>query len=216
MEIVGGDGHISLGPVYDGYGFLYALGPGIGPGFQQKGTDVFRAALGAGPDSGLLQSGKEVSGLLVFFHIGADHIQVVLSENHGREVGRVSALTPAADLGPPVRHNNARKAPLLPQDPGVEVIGSGGPDAVDGAVGGHDSISLPLGDGNLEALKVDLPQSPLGHHVVELRPLGLLVIAAEMLDAARHSGAVKAPELGGGNLAGEERILGEVLEVPAI
>ena len=45
---------------------------------------------------------------------------------------------------------------------------------------------------------------------------GLAVVAAEVLDRALSSGGVQTRKLCGSHLAGEVRILGEVLEVPAV
>src|SRR5699024_10390957 len=74
----------------------------------------------------------------------------------------------------------------------------------------------PFSYRNLEALKINFPQSPFIYICVHAVPVLLLVIAAEMLD--RHKAALPClnPSAHGRrHLSGEQRILGEIFKVPS-
>ncbi len=86
---------------------------------------------------------------------------------------------------------------------------------VDPVVAGHDSPRPPLAHGDLEACEIDLVQSPLVDHGVPDHPQGLLAVRGEVLGACCRSGRFDAADVRGGEPAGQERILGEVLEIPA-
>ena len=77
-------------------------------------------------------------------------------------------------------------------------------------------MGLRLAHGDLEALQVDFPQRPLAHDARYAAPVVLLVVAREVLDGHRRAGhRLHAAGNRRRDLAGHQRILGVILEVPA-
>ena len=119
-------------------------------------------------------------------------------------------------LEPPVRNYDAVIAPVIPEDGGQEFIILLGILAVQFVVRAHHRPRTAFFDGNLEILQIDLPQGPAAHLGVVFSPVGLLIIDRVVLDGCAHAVALDTPHIGRRHLAGEERILREILEVPAI
>ena len=120
-----------------------------------------------------------------------------------------------AFLVAPVGHHDAVEAPLVTQDGGEELVVLLGVDAVDFVVRAHDGPGVGLADGDLEALQVELAEDAGADAGVVAHTVDLLVVGGEMLDGYAHAVALDAAHVGCGHLAGEEGILGEVLEVTA-
>ena len=70
-------------------------------------------------------------------------------------------------------------------------------------------------DADFKAAQVDLAQGALGEAAVALGAVGLLVVAGKVLGRGGNADALNAAHFGGGDLAGDERVLAEVLEVSA-
>ena len=184
---------------------------------QQIITDVHSAALVLAPGYLLRLHGLQSVVALLVGGVGIDHVQVVLSPGLGRCVDELSLLSrKEIALGPPVGHNDAGVAPLAPEDGGQQVVVAGGPVTIDRIIAGHDGVGAALLNRDLEALQVNFTQSPLGNHSLHAVTVGLLIIAGKMLDGSGHIVFVHAPKLRRRHLAGQQRILGEVLEVSAI
>ena len=116
----------------------------------------------------------------------------------------------------PVGHHQALEAPLIPQAVHNQVAALGGVLPVEQVVGGHQGMGLALLDGNLKALEIDVPQGPLADVGVGEHAVGLLVVAAEVLDGGAAA-RMALHTLGDGSrhLAGDEGVLGVVFKVPA-
>lgn len=61
----------------------------------------------------------------------------------------------------------------------------------------------------------NLPQRPLGDPGIAAAAVGLPVVAAEMFGAGRDALGLDAPNHGGGQLTGHQRIFRIILEIPA-
>ena len=115
----------------------------------------------------------------------------------------------------PVGHDRAVKAPLLAQDILQKVGVLVGVDAVDEIVAGHEGLGVRLFDDDLKPGQVQFPQRPLVHHRVRCHAAQLLVVDGEVLGAGGDAFRLDAAHVGGGHLAGEIGILGEILKVAA-
>ena len=118
-------------------------------------------------------------------------------------------------LHPPVGDHAAVKAPFVPEDGFHQLVMVVAPDTVDQIVAGHDGLGIGFLDADLEALQIDLPEGTLGEDTVILVPIGLLVVAGEVLGAGSGTDGLDAPDEGGGDPAGEQGIFGEVFKIPA-
>ena len=87
--------------------------------------------------------------------------------------------------------------------------------AVHPVVGGHDPQGAALLHSDLKAGEVQLTQGALVHHAVAGHAQQLLTVGGEVLDTGGRPLGLDAPHQGGGQLAGQIGVLGEVLEVPA-
>ena len=116
--------------------------------------------------------------------------------------------------GRPVRHDQAVVAPLVVQD-GAQQRAFRHRRPVDPVVGGHHRPGTRLAHDGLERRQVELAQRPLVDPDVHGHPLGLRVVADEVLDGGTHPLALQAAHVGDPDPRGEQRVLGEALEVPA-
>ena len=114
----------------------------------------------------------------------------------------------------PVGHDQAVEGPLLAQDHLEQLGRLGCVDAVDEVVGGHDGGGPGLAYADLEGAQVEVAQGSGADPAVGVEAVGLLVVAGQVLDG--HS----PPRVGldpvgdgGGDASGQQRVLGEVLEV---
>ena len=143
-----------------------------------------------------------------------DHGGVAVTQ--GRRHLEVEAGLQGGDAvvhGAPVGHDEAVVPPLVAQHLGQQPVVLGGVGAVDLVVGAHHRPRPGRGDHALERGQVDLAQRALVDLGADPQPVVLLVVGSEVL----HRGA-DALRLDGGDhrdreLAGQERVLGEVLEV---
>ena len=70
--------------------------------------------------------------------------------------------------------------------------------------------------GHLEGLKVEFPDRPLADDGLIPLSGGLAVVGDAVLVSAVHAGSLQPQTIISGHLAGQQRILGEILGVPAI
>ena len=137
----------------------------------------------------------------------------VAGPRHLQVKPRLDGLYPVVH-GAPVGHDGPLKAPLAPGHVGHQLLVVGGVGAVNLIVGAHQRPGLGLLHRLLEACQVDLPQGPLIHHRVGADPGLLLVVGQVVLHAGPHVPALDALDEPRGALAGDQRVLGEILEVP--
>ncbi len=86
--------------------------------------------------------------------------------------------------------------------------------AVEPIVGAHHRPGLRLPHRDLEAAQIDFPQRALVDDGVHEHAPVLLVVDGKVLHAGTHALTLHAVDQGGGQLSAEQRVLGEVLEVP--
>ena len=119
-------------------------------------------------------------------------------------------------LEPPVRNHNAVIAPLIPKDRGKQLVILLGVFAIQFVVGTHDRPGLSFLHRNFKILQVDFPEGPAAHQRVILGPVGLLVVHGVVLDGGSGPIGLDAPDIGRRHLPTQERVFGEILEVPSI
>ena len=121
--------------------------------------------------------------------------------------------------GRPVRHDQAVVAPFVVQDVAQQrAFRHRRP--VDPVVRGHHRPGARLAPScrteyRLERGQVQLAQRPLVDADLDGHPLGLGVVADEVLDRGPDPGVLQAPHVGDADPGGKQRVLGEALEVPA-
>ena len=138
---------------------------------------------------------------------------LLLRAGHGQVEGGAGGGL-AVVGGAPVGDDHAVEAPLALQRLGQQVVLGHG-SAVDRVVGGHDHPRVGVGDHGLEGGQVELAQRPLVDPVVDGEPVGLRVVGDVVLGARPDALRLHAADVGGGQPAREQRVLGEALEVPA-
>ena len=143
-----------------------------------------------------------------------DAVDLVLVARFHQVVAGLGGLH-GAGLVAPVGHHDALEAPFVAEDGGQEVDLLLGVFAVHLVVGGHHGPGIGLLHGDLEVLQVDLAEGALADAGVVLVAVRLLVVGHVVLDGGAHPIGLDTAHVGGGHLAGEDRILGEVLEVTA-
>ena len=94
---------------------------------------------------------------------------------------RARSFSLLVHLCPPVGHDHAGVSPLIAENRSVQVIVSGGPDAVDRVVARHNGADIAGTDTELKWLQVDLTQRTLGDNAVCRVAAHFLIVAAEML-----------------------------------
>ena len=119
-------------------------------------------------------------------------------------------------LEPPVRDYDAVIPPLVPEDGGQEFVVLLGVFPVELVVGTHHRPGLPLLHCDLEILQIDLPEGAAAHQGIILGAVRLLVVHRVVLDGGTCPVGLDAPHIGRRHLAGKERVLREVLEVPTV
>ena len=87
--------------------------------------------------------------------------------------------------------------------------------AVDDVVAGHDAPDVVFLHDNLKGLQVDFADGALGGPGIGLGAVGLLVVQGQVLGRGGHAVALHAPHQRPGQVACEQRVLGEVFKVPA-
>ena len=114
----------------------------------------------------------------------------------------------------PIGDHEAVEAPLDAEYVRQQAAAVAAIDAVYLVVGAHDCARPPLLDRQFEAAQVELAQSALVEDAVGAKALPLLGIRGKVLGAGRRPRALEAAYKSGGELAGQQRILAEILEVP--
>ena len=115
----------------------------------------------------------------------------------------------------PVGHDNTVEAPFLAED-GIEKFAIGlRIRTVDAVIRGHDGPGVGFLHSNLEALEIEFAEGARVDPGVIGHAVGFLAVAGEVLHGDAHAVGLDAAGVGGGHLAGQERILGEILEVTA-
>ena len=115
----------------------------------------------------------------------------------------------------PVRHHQARIAPFLPQNAGNQFPVFRGVGAVQQIVGGHNAPNAAFFHDDLKGFQVNFPQRPLRNPGIASEAVGLLVVAAEVLDAGRNILGLNALHHCRRQLPGHQRVFRIILKVPA-
>ena len=113
----------------------------------------------------------------------------------------------------PVGHDSAVEAPVPAQDVLQKVGVLVGVGAVDEVVAGHDGLGVRLFDDDFKAGQVELPQGSFVDDGVRRHAAQLLAVDGEVLGAGGDAVGLDAAHVGRGQLAGEVRVLREILEV---
>ena len=145
---------------------------------------------------------------------GDDAVDLILVARFHQVVAGPCGLD-RTGLVAPVGHDDTLVAPLVAEDTGEQVVLLLGVLAVELVVGGHDGPGIGLLDGDFEVLEVDLAEGTLADAGIVLVAVGLLVVDGVVLDGDTHVVALYTIDIGSSHLTGEDRILGEVLEVTA-
>ena len=165
-------------------------------GVEHAGVDV-RLGEGARLDGGEKLAGGAVAR--------RGHLERGLRPDAGGMVVRAA----------PVGDDGAFEAPLVAKNVLEQVLVLVGVGAVDEVVRAHDRLGVGLAHHDLEAREVDLAQGALVDDRVGRLAAGLLAVDGKVLGAGGEAGRLHAAHVGGGHLAGQVGILGEVLEVAA-
>ena len=115
----------------------------------------------------------------------------------------------------PVGHDSAVEAPVPAQDVLQKVGVLVGVGAVDEVVAGHNGLGVRLFDDDFKAGQVEFPQGSLVDDGVRRHAAQLLAVDGEVLGAGGDAVGLDAAHVGRGQLAGEVRVLGEILKVAA-
>lgn len=116
---------------------------------------------------------------------------------------------------PPVAHDEAVETPfiseyLLQQQRVLARV-----HAIDHVIARHDGPGVRMAARELEGQQVHLAQGALGHADVVLDRVCGLVVGGEVLDAGCDAAVLDAGDVGGGEEAAEDGVLGEGLEAAA-
>ena len=120
-----------------------------------------------------------------------------------------SATAPQSETRTPV------EAPLVSQHLGKQPVVLARVHAVDLVVGAHHGPRPRLGHDSLEGAEVHLPQRARVDVGADPQPVGLLAVDREVLERRADVPALQAVDPRGREDSGQQRVLGEVLEVPA-
>ena len=137
--------------------------------------------------------------------VGSRHGQVEAGGDRGDPVGDRA----------PVGHDDALVSPLVAQQLGEQPVILAGVHAVDLVVGAHHGPRPRPRDHPVEGAQVHLTQGSLVDVCADPQPVGLLVVDREVLDRRADVPALQSVHPLGRQHAGQQRVLGEVLEVPA-
>ena len=147
---------------------------------------------------------------------GARERRVVLLAEPGHlEVeARRERRDPVVDRAP-VGHDDPVEAPLVAQDLREQLVVLAAERAVDAVVGAHHRPRRAGRDRALPAREVELAQGALVDQRVDAVAAVLLVVGREVLERGGDALRLHAADPRAGHLAGQQRVLGEVLEVAA-
>lgn len=181
-------GGIDLGVPGSGGAFDQLKDPPRG-GVQVLLVEVARAH---GLDQGVVRAGRR-------------HLQVEAGFERGGTVGHRA----------PVADHQAVETPLAAEYVGQQPAVLAARDAVDTVVRTHDGGRPSRGDDVLERGQVDLAQGPLVHLGTDPKTVRLLAVDREVLERRAHAEGLHTVDPGRADAPCEERILTDVLEVPA-
>ena len=115
----------------------------------------------------------------------------------------------------PVGDHHAVKAPLIAQNLREQVVILIGIGLIDLVVAGHNGLGLALSDGNLKSSQIDFPERPLIQHGIHAHPPQFLRVCGKVLGAGGDTARLNPPDIRSRHFAGQIRVLGEILKVPA-
>ncbi|GAB3855089.1 hypothetical protein GCM10027610_087680 [Dactylosporangium cerinum] len=141
-------------------------------------------------------------------------VAVRVGTGHGEVEAGADRLDPVGDRAP-VGHDETLVAPLAAQHLGQQPVVLGGEDPVDAVVRAHDRPRFRPRDNPLERAQVDLAQRALVDVGGDPHPVGLLAVDRVVLQGRTDAAALQAVDPLDREDAGEQRVLGEVLEVAA-
>ena len=136
---------------------------------------------------------------------GAGHFQMAA---HADPLHMVVGAAPVGD-------NSTLVTPVVHQNILQKVLALVGVNAVDLVVSAHNGLGLTFLYGNLKAGEVDLTEGALVHHAVVCHAAQLLAVGREMLGAGGDAVLLHTAHEGGGHLAAQVGVFGEILEVTA-
>ncbi len=152
-------------------------------------------------DAAILDTGDDAFDLI--FHTGFHQVVAGLDGGHGPL------------LVAPVGHHDALETPFVTQDGGQQIVALLRKLAVELVVRRHYGPGISLADSDFEALEIEFAEGAGVDARVVLLAVHFLVVGSEVLGAHANAIALDAADVGGGRLAGEQRVFGEVLEVTA-
>ena len=118
--------------------------------------------------------------------------------------------------GPPVRHDETRKAPAVLEHVVQQVRILARVHAVHQIVGAHHGLHMGILDGDLECQQVALACPALVDLHVGEGAAGLLIVQGVVLDAADHVPVLNGANVSGGDFSGEDRVLALGFESAAV
>ena len=107
------------------------------------------------------------------------------------------------------------KPPFAVKNLGEQPAVVAGVDTVDFVAKAHYRVRIALLYSGLERDKVDLPQGPLVHLTVAVLALVLLVVGGKVLQAGGRARPLRVSDEGSGQLAGQIRVLRQILKIPS-
>ena len=146
---------------------------------------------------------------------GLDDVPVGLAVG-GRHFERRSGAHggDAVVVAAPVGDDEPVKAPLAAEDIAQQVLVFVAVSTVQPVICRHKRAHTALFYGGLKRRKIDLAQRPLVHDGIGRHAAQLLRVCGKVLHTCAHAGALYAADHRRGELAGEQRVLGEILKVP--
>jgi len=146
--------------------------------------------------------------------LGQPRVAQVVRPRHGQVQARGDGGDAVGDRAP-VGDDDALVAPLVPQHLGEQPVVLARVHAVDLVVSAHHGPRPRLGDDSPEGAEVHFAQRPLVEVGADPHPVGLLAVDRVVLERGADVPALQAVDPRGREHPGEQRVLGEVLEVPA-
>ena len=155
--------------------------------------------------------------LIEFARLYRGHDPPIIDAAAGRHLEVQPGLDAAHTIvgGTPVRNHGALETPLVPEYAVEQPVVLATVGSVQPVVGAHHHPRVGFPDGDLEAAQVDLPQRPFVDDRIDHHAPRLLVVGCEVLDAGTDALRLGSFDHRGGQFTREQRILREVLEIPA-
>ena len=148
-------------------------------------------------------------------HRGGDlRVAGFATERHRQVESGGDGTHPVGDRTPVADHQ-AVETPVLAQDRGQQFAVLERVDAVDLVVRAHHRPGRCGAHHVPEGAQVQLVQAAFIDVGADPHAVGLLIVGGEMLERGTHAAGLHAVDEGCGHMSGEQRVLGEVLEVAA-